>query len=67
VNAAAAPPAVPTARSVTAGEAVVVPASAYSVATARASRRVQRSAVPWNCIVVPVMPAPGATRVSTPR
>jgi hypothetical protein len=70
-NAAACPPFPPTARSVTAGLPVEVPASLYRVATVTATgvapARVYRSAVPWNCIVCPTMPWPGAALVSTWR
>jgi len=50
---------------VTAGFAVAVVALLKSVATVLAPASVHRSAVPWNCIVSPVMPAPGGEPVST--
>jgi hypothetical protein len=66
VNAAACPPAPPTARTVTAGLAVAAVAFAYSVATGVAPASVHRSAVPWYCIVALVTPPPRPAG-STPR
>ena len=67
MKAAAWPPLVPTSRSVTAGFDVAAVAVEYSVATLRAPERVYRSAVPWNCMVSPTIPLPGADVVSTCR
>ncbi len=66
-NEAACPPAVPTSRSVTAADPVGPFALSRSVATVRAPPPDQRSAVPWNCRGVPVMPLPGAVPVSIPE
>ena len=64
MNAAACPPEEPTWFRVTAGFAVASLALEYSVATVAAPLVDQRSAVPWNCIVWPTMPAPGGALVS---
>jgi hypothetical protein len=57
----------PTERRVTAGFVVAVEAFEYSVAIEVAPLRVYRSAMPWNWIVWPTIPAPGCVVVSTFR
>ncbi len=68
MNAEADPPDAPTSRTVTAGLEVGVVAELYRVATTWVSPATpHRSAVPWNCMVSPTMPRPGALLVSTAR
>ena len=50
----------PTERSVTAGAPVAPAGPEYSEATVLAPASAQTSAVPWNCIVSPVIPAPAS-------